>query len=194
MEHTIEDHDITLKFPRGLVAQGQTLQLEVAVAMYGPFKFADDIQPISPLLWLCPLDESTTELNKPFQIILPHFLSGNKVQDHKVGFVKANHRDCEGNCYIFNVCHTKPDFLSTGSKSYGILETNHCCFYCLEAKISPDMAKDAKYYLYIFQRISGSRQELYFCAIYFLKTCIKVCLLYYIKYFVEALQLWILLV
>ena len=61
--------------------------------MYGPFIYQWDSQPISPILWLCPLDGDFA-VNKPIQIKLPHFLTGlstEKLQDHGVGFTKANH-------------------------------------------------------------------------------------------------------
>ena len=91
-EYTINDHDISVRFPFGAVAKGQTLQIKIGIAMYGPFKSTshDHFQPISPIVWLCPLDEKASKLNKPFQLILPHFLSGDKVHNHQVGFAKAN--------------------------------------------------------------------------------------------------------
>ena len=68
-EYTIQDHDITLKIPEGAVPTGKKIRFEIAVAMYGPFKFEKDMQPISPILWLC-FDKGVT-LNKPFHVILP---------------------------------------------------------------------------------------------------------------------------
>ena len=174
MEYTIENHDITVRFPYGAVAEGDKLQFEIGVAMYGPFKFIDDIRPISPIFWLCPLDERAIKLNKQFQLILPHFLSGDKVHNHQVGFAKANHNDYEENRYVFHVCDAESIFVSTGSKSYGILETNHCCFYCLEAKNTPQIAKDSGYALVTLESVK--KQEVHFCAIYLLNTCLKVCM------------------
>ena len=171
--YTIYDHDITVRFPAGAVAVGETLQFEIVVAMYGPFKFVDDVRPISPILWICPLDQ-TIELHKPFQLILPHFLHGEKVQDHQITFSKANHRNCKENYYTFCVCDTKPILALTGSKSYGILETDHCCFYCLEARKTPQIARDAGYILVRLE--SYLKQEVQFYAIYPLNTCLKVCL------------------
>ena len=171
--YTINEHDITVRFPFGVVASGETLQFEIGVTLFGPFKFLDDIRPISPILWLCPLNESIS-LQKPFQLILPHFLSNNKIHDHEVMFAKSNHGDHEENCYTFRVCDTKPIFASTGSKSYGILETNHCCFHCLEAKITPQIAREAKFVLVRLD--SFLKQEIQFCVIYPLNSCLKVCL------------------
>jgi hypothetical protein len=172
--YTINEHDITIRFPFGAIDVGETLQFEVGVTMFGPFKFLDDIRPISPILWLCPLNESI-RLRKPFQLILPYFriLPKDKNRDHEIVFAKSNHGDHEENCYTFSVCDMKPIFASTGSKSYGILETNHCCFHCLEARITPQIARDAEYYVLV-RLESFLKQEVQFCAIYPLNSCLKV--------------------
>ena len=94
-EYTNIDHDITLRIPEGAVAEGEKVHFEVGVAMYGPFIFPENTQPISPILWLCLLEEDV-ELKKPFQVILPHYLTGlneEKMKQHKIRFVKANHSE-----------------------------------------------------------------------------------------------------
>ena len=55
--YTITEHDITLRIPEGAVAIGKFSHLEMGAAMYGPFTFPENTQPISPILWLCPLEE-----------------------------------------------------------------------------------------------------------------------------------------
>ena len=94
-EYTNVDHDITLRIPEGAVAEGEKIHLEVGVAMYGPFTFPDNTQPISPILWLCILEEDA-QLKKPFQIVLSHYLTGlskERIEHHHVRFAKANHND-----------------------------------------------------------------------------------------------------
>ena len=67
-EYTNVEHDITLRIPEGAVAKGEKVHFEMGVTMYGSFIFPENTQPISPILWLCLLEEDT-ELKKPFQII-----------------------------------------------------------------------------------------------------------------------------
>ena len=180
----IEDHDITLTIPEGAVTKGKRLYLEVGVAMYGPFIFPTrDAQPISPILWLCPLDGDFA-VNKPIQIKLPHFLTGlstERLQDHGVGFMKANHTDKiidrHGQIYYkFQNSEGSKKFISNDieSKSFGILTTKHCCFYCIEAKKSPIMTLDATYYLIRIENSSHPNYEVHFAAICYLKTCLEV--------------------
>ena len=184
MEYTNEDHDITLKIPEGAVAKGKKIHFEFAVAMYGPFNFSINTQPISPIVWLCLLEENT-ELKKPFVLILPHFLTElttERLYYHQVRFAKANHNRYvladNQIIYHFNPCKTHAFFASNGCKSYGILKLNHCCFYCLEANVSCELATDAGYCLARIESFSSPnmRNEVNFIATFFLNTCIKVML------------------
>ena len=163
------------------MAKGEKVTFEVGIAMYGPFIFPENTQPISPIVWLCLLEEDT-ELSKPFQIILPHYLTGmtkERVRHHDVGFAKANHNDytfVENQLsYKFQVCEKNPLLASSGYRSYGVLEAKHCCFYCLEAKQTPELATDAGYCLVrIESSLTPQRNEVYFTTIYFLDTCLRV--------------------
>ena len=101
------DHDITLRIPEGAVAEGEKIHFEVGVAMYGPFVFPENTQPISPILWLCVV-EGDAQLRKPFQIVLPHYLTGlskEKIEYHQVRFAKANHNDYPDELQISSMCH-----------------------------------------------------------------------------------------
>ena len=151
--------------------------------MYGPFCFDDvNIQPISPILWVCLLEENVKFL-KPFNLILPHFLdrmTHKRAQCHKIGFAKASHfhsilHSSSGICYSFNSCEGQSRFFSDDVRNYGVLTTTHCCFYCIEARYSSELVKDAGYCLArIESYVAPSRNEVTFAAIYFLSTCVKV--------------------
>ena len=175
------DHDITVRIPEGAVAEGEKIHLEVGVAMYGPFIFPDNTQPISPILWLCLLNENV-EIKKHFQVVLPHYLTGlskERVQYHQVGFAKASHNDHtfvdDQVTFKFQHSEIEPVLASSGYRSYGVLISKHCCFYCLLANKTHDLAKDSDYCLVRIEScISPRRYVIYFSAIYFLETCVKV--------------------
>ena len=178
-EYTIQDHDITLRIPEGAVPTGKKIQFEVAVAMYGHFKFEKDTQPISPILWLC-FDEGVT-LNKPFHVILPHFLTGltyEKAQYHQVVFTKAPHHKYsieDGQMkYSFQPCDSEPYFASCGGRNFGVLVTDHTCFYCLQANNTPELAMDAGYCLTRIEYLNQRHMEVTFTAVYCLRTCLRV--------------------
>ena len=113
-EYTIQEHDITLRIPEGAVSKGEEIHFEIGVAMHGPFTFPENMRPVSPVIWLCILEEGV-DLKKPFQLILPHFLTGlskERLQFHQIRFAKANHKDLSlrdnQQMYRFNSC-TKQD-------------------------------------------------------------------------------------
>ena len=181
LEYADDVHDITLRIPKGAVTVGQKIHFEVAVTMYGPFRFPENMQPISPILWLCLLEEDS-ELLEPFQIIIPHYLTGitkDKYQYHQICFVKACHNESvfenDQINYIFHQCDTKPQFASYGGKSFGILISKHCCFYCLLANSTKETVRDSEYTLSRVERCPGPQtNEIYFLVTYFLSSCLKV--------------------
>ena len=174
-------HDITLRIPEGALAKGEKVHFEIGVAMYGPFMFPENTKPISPILWLCKLEESV-ELKKPFQVVLPHYLTGipkERVQYHQVGFAKVNHNDYSfidnQMTFKFQKSEVEPIFASSGYRNYGVLVSKHCCFYCLQAKQTKELAKDAGYCLIRTESfLTPERNELYFSVTYFLETCLRV--------------------
>ena len=186
IEYIINDHDITLRIPEGAVPVGKSIKFEIGVIMYGPFGFPESTRPISPIVWLCIREE--IELKKPFQLILPHFLIGLKkerLKYHRVSFAKASHSSYDATeKYKFNECASEVLFASTKDKSYGVLNSTHCCFYCLTSSNTPELARDAGYCLAQIETILSSqpqRSEIYFVAFFFLATCMKVVAIYYSK-------------
>ena len=188
-EYTNVDHDITLRIPEGAVAEGKKIHFEVGVAMYGPFIFPENTQPISPILWLCILEEDI-ELRKSFQVVVPHYLTGlskERIQHHQVRFSKASHCNYtfvdNQMTYKFQYCDSKPHLASSGYRNYGVLLSKHCCFYCLQASVTPELAMDAGYCLVqIESSLSLQRNEVFFAGIYFLDTCLRVKLHNIIQY------------
>ena len=180
-EYTIEDHDITIRIPEGTVPNGKTFHFEIGVAMYGPFDFPEGTQPISPILWVCIMEENAIQFHQPtkkFQFILPHYLTGltkERLSYHQVHVAKANHNEMNQMLYRFNLQEDQPLFASlTEYKSYALIESTHCCFYCLQVNQSPELAKDAGYYLVRIEDLRSSPTEIYFVASFFLETCIQV--------------------
>ena len=182
LEYTIEHHDITLRIPEGAVAKGEMIHFEIGVALYGPFNFPEKAEPVSPIIWLC-VQEKSAILKKPFQLILPYFLTSltsDRLIHHQIEFAKANHSsyfiaEDEQVIYQFDPCETKPLFASSGYRSYGVLTSTHCCFYCLKANQTPELASDAGYCLARIERpLSSQSNEVYFTAVYLLGTCIQV--------------------
>ena len=177
LEYTIPGHDITLRIPEGAVSEGELIHFEFSVTMYGPFKFPENTRPISPIIWLCLLEEDY-ELKKPYEVIIPHFLmplTKEEFQYHQVHFTKAHHKDSTTGdkhmTYNFHPCDIQPQFFSIEHKNFAVLESKHCCFYCLAANHSRELIMDISYCLVT---IESAPTEIHFLATYFLETCLKV--------------------
>ena len=190
-ECTNISHDITLKVPENAIPQGSVIHFEVAVALYGPFKFPESRRPISPILWICPQEDII--LQKPIEIVLPHILSnGLTAEDiscYDLKFYKADHTDyitrSNGRLqYNFKPLNGDMQFVCERDQSFGILQTTHCCFLCItavqNAELSHDMAQKKGYCLSCIECLQSPyanvppRDIVYFCTSFFLKTCLKV--------------------
>ena len=179
-EYTNVDHDITLRIPEGAVTKGEKVHFEIAVAMYGPFNFPEGTKLISPILWLCLLEEAA-KLRKSLEIILPHCLTG-KIDQHGIGFLKANHsdyklRDNRQMFYNFKPHVSDTALVCREGQGYGITITNHLCYLCLGAQENESKTLIEKTH-YCLARVefygSESLSEITFCASYHLPTCIQV--------------------
>ena len=183
--YTNIDHDITLSIPEGAIPCNMKVHFEVAVALYGPFKFGDNRRPISPILWLCP--QEGVALLKPIEIVLPHIfakLTHDDISSLEIMLEKAHHQH-----YIVNQhghkqfkfcpykCETK--FVCNSHGSYGAFQIGHCCFFCITAihnqELTHELALEKGCCLTCVERpISPSRDVVYFCASFLLRSCLKV--------------------
>ena len=186
-EYWNSDHDITIRIPPGAIPAGLTLHIEVAVALYGPFQFPSGSHPISPILWLCVQEDITPAFRKPFQIILPHFIvflqNGQaNIKNPGIIFTKADHRkhstnESEMKQYVFSQLDTAFVCVKEGIQNYGILSTDHCCFFCITANDSfyPELALNAGYCFWCIEKpLVSSRDTIFLCTTFFLKTCVTV--------------------
>ena len=184
-EYHTSDHGITLRIPEGAIPPSQIAHLEVATALYGPFQFPDGACPISPILWLC--IQENIKLRKPIDVILPHFLNENDTENLGINFAKADHNQCimdvsGRNLYVFRPLEAEFIAYMEGNQNYGILSTQHCCFFCITSNnpIDPDFALKAGYFLWCIEKPLAysssprSRDTLLFCATFCLPTCRKV--------------------
>ena len=167
--------EIKIDIPPNAILDGVRGRLEVGVCLYGPFKFEEDYRPISPILWLCL--QGNIHLEKPIKVTLPHILPDLSEEDlasSGVGFAKAIH-DCVTNAsgegvFQFQASLDKASYYSCGGKGYGVLQTDHFCFTCLEAKKKHKIAERVGYRLTCVKAPS----TLFLVVTYFLDTCLAV--------------------
>ena len=127
-KYIIDGHDITVDIPAGAVSEGKTIEFEVGVAVNGPFKFPENVRPISPIIWIDIRfldDNAMNEFKKPFQMTIPHCLSELTKNGHQICLVKAEY-DTVGERakpqYTFIQCQNFANFLV--EENYGVMQTN----------------------------------------------------------------------
>ena len=172
------EHGVAVNIDQDTITEGENVQFEVGVTLYGPFHFSNNKQPISPILWLCMEEEIT--LRKPMKITLPHYLvdlRDEEIDKYGVTFAKANHNNTKTTpdgkrVFVFEPC-TEEDQHFDGSSGY--ISTNHCCYICIEANNTREVALRSGYCLSVVERpISHTLHTVHVCATFLLLSCSKV--------------------
>jgi hypothetical protein len=182
-EYTNVDHDFTLRIPEGAVAEGEKVHFEVGVAMYGPFIFPGNTQPISPILWLHLLDENV-KLNKTIELVLPHCYTGSVTTLSQISFAVAFSKDTTKDSneprYLFQLWETDTKFYT--DQKYGAIQTSlyhHQIFCIVRHKSIGHWCKDISFLLACVDlglqpSISQTLQEVHFYGLFDLSTHRKV--------------------
>ena len=125
LHYAAEDHDITLNIPKGAVAEGEKVHFEVGVAMYGPFKFPDNTQLVSPIIWIHLLEENT-KLKKNFQLIVPHCYCRLVAQPDQISFATADDKPLTNRdgCPHYLLKLWKADTNCYINCAYGVIRTD----------------------------------------------------------------------
>lgn len=171
-------NDINVIIPAAAIPADITAHIELGVTLHGPFTFPDNHEPVSPIIWICVKD---TELQIPMKIRLPHMIvDGDGVS---LSFAKAKHTcvsSDEKKVYCFrkigdgsNSSFTYPK--SEEKNGYGVLHVKHCCWYCIIAETTQDLALKKGYCLHgLIEKKTQSQQNILFICTYFLPNCFKV--------------------
>lgn len=190
--HSDED-GYTITIPEGSVKEGTQVILHHGVAPhspYGPFEFEAGTRPVSTILQLCPEPEHYKFL-KPIKITLPHFIACETQEDcNKLFFSKAQHHNfrVSNNQKIYKFekvrdvivipssVRQNEQICQTTDFNAATLCTEHCCYICMQEKISEEKTNNACYSLHQIVPLhrSGLNYEVYYCLSYQLLTCIEV--------------------
>lgn len=173
-------NEVSVTIPPGAIPTKTTARVELGVALYGPFVFPDDYQPVSPIIWLC---TRGVQLLLPITITLPHVITD--VDKVALSFAKADHHKCTYDVVTGQDVYNFKQLLDYESKKftnpsmedcgYGVLRVNHCCLYCSIAKISPVLARSKGYCLTtLIKAQSPSTYRIIHVCTYFLKECFRV--------------------
>ena len=166
-------HDVEIRIPEGAIAPSEgKINIEIGVAMYGPFKLSDGIsRRVSPVVWLCVQNDGFKGFQKDVEITIPHFLDFSSEDANKyLTFLKAEHElEDHENEYQLKPANGKAKF---DRAMHGTLLMRHFCSVCIKAEIFPE--EQTRYYLGGGISMKGQDWQIIFYVCYFLKSCLRV--------------------
>ena len=175
IEYNDEWNDFTLKIPQGAIPEGESLTIDIGMALYGPFQYPEGLRPVSPVFWICVRDEERFYFLKPVEVTLPHFLildGEEDVQSLGLAFLKGEHEMSLKQETHFQ--QAEGTALFRPGSDYGVLHTHHFCYLCITSKISKETIRKAKFCMFAtIPRVFDTHNLSYafFFVTFFLKTC-----------------------
>ena len=177
IEYNDEWNDFTLKIPQGAIPEGESLTIDIGVALYGPFQYPEGLRPVSPVFWICVRDKKYFHFLKPVEVTLPHFLTldgEEDVQSLGLAFLKGDHE--MGWKQKTHFQQAEGTALFRPGSDCGVLHTHHFCYLCITSKISKETIRKAKFCIFAtIPRVVADHKTIYayFFVSFFLKTCLK---------------------
>lgn len=199
LEYHSREHNFSIKIPKGAVKKPATVEIQVGLAIHGPFVFPENSRNASPILWLCSIPD--TKFRKPIHITLPHCIA-----EARSGSLKRRKYD-EGVCLQFASASLKPaSSKSRGRREFefspadgeeeihcgpeadmsGAIATKHLSPLCIVAScgkmnaVMQEMTLHAVYCIVpvIPITVTGRQWSIHFCITFDLPTCVQVYIYY----------------
>lgn len=171
VQYSSQYHDVRISVPKGATNKHTTVELQVGVALHGPFSFPDEKRPVSPIVWVGM--NPNTKLKKHMEIIIPHFVdrSGQSLSTELIllkatDLVKGGKKQYQ----FYRVAENNQYF---DDANHGTVTTKHSCYFC----IAGDMTNlTASYCLLpvIPQQITQTTWKIHYYITYLLKSHIHV--------------------
>ena len=162
-----DKHGVTVTIPHGTLKDGIKAELKFGATLLAPVKFAKNMLPVSAVIWLC----MNVTLQKPVQIQIPHCVNiKSEAQANNLQFAKALHSQNDKNMMIMDGGR----FVI--GESYGSIEIDHFCYYCVVNNYYDGNIPDYKYQAILFQsvQLQNNIWKLDICIMAALPTCEQV--------------------
>ena len=130
-----EANNFSLEIPEGAIPEGESITIDIGVALYGPFQYPQGLRPVSPVFWLCVRDNKRFHFSKPVTVTLSHFLNlkdHDDIQSLGLSFLKGDH---EMNLQqMYNFQSAEGDIVFQPLQMYSMLQTIHFCSLCISSR------------------------------------------------------------
>ena len=141
-----EQNDFGLEIPAGAIPEGESITLDIGVALYGPFQYPEGLRPVSPVFWVCVRDQKDFQFLKPVKLNIPHCLnleSHDDIESLGLTFLRGDHEMNPQQMYQLQ--QAEGDVLIEPLKKYGVIQTTHFCSHCLSCKETPEFFEKANF-------------------------------------------------
>ena len=163
------EHGVTVAIPSGAIPSGMKAKMTFAATLNASVKLSDNAILGSAMIWIC----LNVALQKPILLKVPHCVNvKSKANSKKLRFVKT----------IFHPTNNEPvntmKVIKGGDfpvgESYGIIEIDHCCYYCIE--FFPEDCPEFKYRVVAMKKRQpdNNKWDVHVAIMTTLPTCLKV--------------------
>ena len=172
-----ECNDFHLEIPAGAIPEGESITIDIGVALHGPFHYPEGLRPVSPVFWVCVRDQSNFQFLKPVKVTIQHCLNIENYDDIEslgVTFLKGDHEVNVQKMYRFQ--QARGDMLIKPLRMYAVMQITHFCSLCFSCKVNTSLFEKAIFCLYslIPRKISADQpSDAYFFVTFRLKTCLE---------------------
>ena len=172
-----EHNDFGLEIPAGAIPVGESITIDIGVALYGPFQYPEGLRPVSPVFWVCVRDRKDFQFLKPVKVTIPHCLtieSHDNIESLGLTFLKGDHEMNPQQMYQLQ--QAEGDLLIEPLKEYVVIQTTHFCSLCISCTDTMKLLAKAHFCMYsvIPRVISPDKSSFaYFFITFQMKTCLK---------------------
>ena len=138
-----ELNDFDMKIPAGAIPEGESITIDIGVALYGPFQYPEGPRPVSPVFWVCVRDQKDFQFLKPVKVTISHCLNLESHDDIKslgLTFLKGDHE-----MNLQKMQQAEGDVLIEPLKKSGVIQTTHFCCRCLSCKETLEFFEKANF-------------------------------------------------
>lgn len=168
----MSEHGVTVTIPEMAVPSGMRAKIKFAATLIAPVRFTNNAKPVSALIWLC----MNVALQKPIKLQVPHYVNvKNESQSKTLQFAKSFIHSCDST--KMETMNVIEGGIFPVGESYGTIEINHFCFYCIQSIEAVDIPNN-HYQIVTMKEIQPNIAEnlwiIHICIIPSLPTCFKV--------------------
>ena len=177
--HYCEDTDFRLVIPEGAIPVGDSITIDIGVALFGPFQYPPNIRPVSPVFWVSVRGQQNYQFLKPLRVTMEHCLNVSGCDDAGIvdaglQFMKADASPNASGKHEFSPAAEDQDFLT---KSFHGILVDRFTAVCICASATPDTARQVAYQLSVVHptpvRANGTCHTVHFITSFSLKYCLS---------------------